>query len=141
MKKEKIILLFIAILIGLLVALGIFFFFQYTKQVKPSEIKKITIQNPSPAVQSSVFLTIDQPNDESVADNRVIRISGKTVPNAKIVILTQGNEEAAIPTVDGSFSTDITVDTGENIIQIIAVAPNGEIVSTKRVVTYSNESF
>lgn len=141
MRKEKIILLFIAILIGLLVALGAFFLYQYTKQVKPTEIKKITIQNPSPAPQSSVFLSIDQPLDEAVVDNRKIRISGKTVPNAKIVIVTQSSEEAAVPTADGSFSTDITIDSGENIIQIIAIAPDGEIVSAKRVITHSIESF
>lgn len=141
MKKEKIILLFIAVIIGLLIALGSFFFYQYTKQVKPTEIKEIKIQNPSPAPQSSVFLSIDQPNDESVTDNRIVHVNGKTVPNAKIVILTQGNEEAAIPTADGSFSTDITIESGENIIQVIAVAPDGEIVSAKRIVTYSTDSF
>lgn len=141
MKKEKIILLFIAVLIGILVALGAFFFYQYTRQVKSSEIKAITISNPSPTPSSSVFLSIDQPNDETVTDNRIVRINGKTVPNAKIVILTQGNEEAALPTSDGSFSTDITIDSGENIIQIISVAPDGEIVSAKRIVTYSTDNF
>lgn len=141
MKKEKIILSFIAASIGILVAVGSFFFYQSTKEVKPSEIKKITINNPTPTPESSVFLTITRPEDEEVVDKRIITVSGKTIPNAKIVILTQSNEEAAVASRDGSFSTEITLDENENIIEISATAPNGEITKVKRIVSYTTENF
>lgn len=141
MRKEKIILSFVASLIGLVVVLVIFFIYQSFKQVKPSEIKEITINNPSPTRESSIFLTIDEPIDEDVVDKRTIKISGKTVPGAKIVILTSTSEEAATPTSDGSFSTSITIDSGENIIQISAISEIGETVSVKRIVTFTTESF
>ncbi|KKQ34606.1 MAG: hypothetical protein US51_C0033G0007 [Microgenomates group bacterium GW2011_GWA2_37_6] len=141
MKKEKIILSAVAALIGILVALGAFFFYQSTKEVKPSEIKKIIINNPSPTPESSIFLTVISPKDEEVVDERIITISGKTIPDAKIIVLTQSNEEAGVAARDGSFSTEITLSQNENIIEISAIAPNGEIAKVRRVITYSTESF
>ena len=141
MKKEKIILSISALIIGILVAVTIFFLYQSTKKIKPEEIKTITINDPSPTPSSGLFLTIDRPGDEEVVDQRTLTISGKTIPDAKIVILTQSNEEAAVPTKDGNFSTDILLDQNENIIEISSIAPNGEIVKVKRVVIYSTEDF
>lgn len=141
MKKEKIILSFSATVIGILVSVGLFFFYQSTKKVKPSEIRKIIITNPNPTPESSIFLTVNRPVDEEVVDKRIITISGKTISNAKIIILTQTNEEAGVAARDGSFSTEITLDQNENIIEISAIAPNGEIAKVRRVVTYTTESF
>lgn len=141
MKKEKIILSLIAVIIGIFVAVGMFFIYQSTKKINPTELKTITVGNASPTPSSGLFLTIDSPKDEEVVSNRNLQISGKTVPDAKIVILTADNEEAAVPSKDGSFSTGINLSTGENIIEISATSPNGEIVKVKRVVSYSTENF
>ena len=141
MRKEKIILSASAALIGILVAVVGFFLYQSTKKVNPSEIKKITINSPSPTPQSGVFLTVDRPADEGVVEERIITISGKTIPGAKIVVITQGSEEAAVAAGNGNFSTEITLELEENIIEIIAVATNGEIAKLKRVVTYTTENF
>lgn len=141
MKKEKIILSFIAALIGIVVAIGAFFIYQSTKKVDPSEIKKINIENPTPTPSSTIFITVERPKDEEVTDERIITISGKTVPDAKIVVLTQSNEEAAVAASNGNFSTEITLDDGENIIEISAITENGEVAKTKLTVTYSTETF
>lgn len=141
MKKEKIILSIIALIIGVVVATACFFIYQSTRKVEKSSIKTISISDPSPTPSSGLFLTIDTPQDEEVVDTRTIKISGKTTPDAKIVILTQESEEAAIPTKDGSFSTDINLSSDENIIEVSAIGANGEIVKVKRVVSYSTESF
>jgi len=141
MKKEKIILTLISIIIGTCVAIGVFFIYQSTRKINPTELKTITVDNPSPTPSSNLFLTIDSPRDEQVVEEKNIKISGKTIPDAKIVILTAESEEAAVPGIDGSFSTDINLTNDENIIEISAIAPNGEIVKVKRVVSYSTESF
>lgn len=141
MKKEKIILTVISLIIGATVAIGVFFIYQSTKKINPTELKTITVNNVSPTPSSDLFLTIDSPKDEEVVEQKNIKISGKTIPNAKIVILTTNNEEAAIPGKDGSFSTDINLTADENIIEVSAIAPNGEIVKVRRIVSYSTESF
>lgn len=141
MKKGKILLSFSIVLILLLVVIAGFYLYQSSRKIKPSEIKTITINEPSPTPASGLFLTIDSPQDESVVNQRTVKVSGKTLPNAKIVIVTQTDEEGAVATKDGTFSTDITLDQDENIIEISAFGSNGEVVKTKRVVSYSTENF
>lgn len=141
MKKEKIILLIAAGTIGLLITFIGFFLYQSTRKVKPSEIKKITIKNPTPETQSSIFISVSSPRDDEVVDKRNLTVSGKTNPEAKILIISQSNQEAAVASRNGDFSADITIDENENILDIIAIAPNGEIAKTRKVVTFSTESF
>lgn len=141
MNKEKIILSISAIAVGALVAAGALFLYQSTKKIDPKDVKSISIEEPSPTPSSGLFLTIDTPNDEQITDENLIKVSGKTTPNAKIVILTATDEEAAIPSQDGSFSTEIGITQDENIIEIIAIAPNGDSVKARRVVSYTTEEF
>lgn len=141
MKKEKIILSFIAALIGIALAFAAFFIYQSSKKVDPTEIKKISIEDPSPTPGSSIFITVERPIDEEVTDERIITVSGKTVPDAKIIVLTESNEEAGVAAGNGNFSTEISLDDGENIIEVSAIAKTGEIAKTKLIVTYSTETF
>lgn len=141
MKKEKIVITIITIIIGIIVAIALFYLYQTTKKIEPEDIKNININEATPTPTSGLFLTVESPIDESVTDEKTIQIVGKTVPDAKIVILTATNEEAAVPADDGSFSTDIALDPDENIIEIIAFAENGENVKVRRVVSYSTEEF
>ena len=140
MTKEKIILSFVAIIIGLTVAGGAFYFYQSTKVIPQEQQIPITI-NPSPSPTPKVLLTVDEPKDENVYDSRVIKITGKTDPNATIIVLTDTDEDVLIPTLTGDFSTTVTIDTGQNVIQITAINKNGDTNTINRTVTYSTESF
>lgn len=140
MKKEKIILSFTAALIGIIVAASAFFIYQYTKRVDQGDVKKITI-NPLPTPKSSIFLTVDEPVDEAVVENRIIKVAGKSIPDARIVVLTKDSEEAGIASLNGSFSMDITLSTDENVIEVIAFSKEGETARVSRIVTYSTEEF
>lgn len=141
MKIKKLFTSIFILLIGLGFALGGFFLYQQSKVIKPSKIKKIVLESASPAPSSSIFISISQPNDEEVSSTRSLKISGKTIPNAKIVVLTPTTQEAGVAASDGSFTTDINLDLGENIIEISAVAPNGETAKIKRTVIYTTEDF
>lgn len=141
MRKEKIILSIVAATFGILVALGGFFFYQSTKELRSNQIKKITIESPTPNLEEGMFLNITTPKDEEVVTTRTIKVSGKTVPDAKIVVLSESFEQGAVADRNGDFSTDITLSQNENILQISAIAPNGETMKLTRIVTYSTESF
>ena len=140
MNKEKVILSFVAVLVGLLVAGGAFYFYQQTK-VLPSDLQKpisiTTNQTPKP----KVTLSLDEPKDESVSDTRVIKVSGKTDPDAVIVILTDNDYDVITPSSTGDFSTTETIRDGENSIEVTAMNKNGDVNTIKRTVTYSTESF
>lgn len=141
MKKEKLILSFIATLFGLLVAGIGFYLFQSTKTVNPTISKTIIIASPTPTPIPAVFLTVDRPKNEEVVKNKILVISGKTASNAVVSVLTNSSEEVITPTANGDFTTTATIGDGQNVIEIIALAPNGESAKIKRTVTYSQEEF
>ena len=145
MKLEKFILSIIGIFFGLLVAGSAFYFYQTVfqhqksqqKNVKGTETKKTLTPTPTP----SFFLNIDTPKDESVTNNKTVTVSGKTIPDATIIISTNSDDQVIPPSSQGDFSTTATIDTGENMITLTAIAPNGEEVKKTITVTYSTESF
>ncbi|OGH18127.1 MAG: hypothetical protein A3C22_02835 [Candidatus Levybacteria bacterium RIFCSPHIGHO2_02_FULL_37_10] len=141
MKKEKLILSFIAVLFGLLVAGGIFYLLQAAKTV-PSNITKIDpVVSPTPTLIPSVFLILDRPKNEEVVTDKVLTISGRSAGNAAIVIVTDSFEDVIMPALNGDFSATVKIDNGQNIIDVTAIAPNGESVTIKKTVTYSQEEF
>lgn len=141
MNKEKVILSFVAVTVGLVVAGLAFYFYQQTKVIPPENQKTVTIANPNPSPKPKVILAVNEPSDETVSQTKVIKVSGKTDPSALIVILTDSDENVISPSKTGDFSTTITLNNMENSIQITAIAPNGDTNTVERTVTYSTESF
>lgn len=140
MKKEKIILSMIAALFGLLVAAGAFYFLQVTKAPN-SKTKVISIASPTPSPLPSISLSLDSPKNEEVVGKKTIIVSGKTRSDAVIIILINGIETITTPSLSGNFSAQIFIGNGQNIINVISIAADGETKSLKRTVTYSEEDF
>lgn len=142
MKKEQVVLSFIAVLIGILVAGVAFYLYQSTRTISQSQIQKAkNLISPTPAIAPAVLLTIEAPTDEDVVDKKTIIISGKTNPNAIVVITTALGDQVITPTTTGSFSATATIDDGANSIEITAIAPDGQETKVTRTVTYSTETF
>ncbi|MEK7517769.1 MAG: hypothetical protein AAB583_04420 [Patescibacteria group bacterium] len=140
MKTEKIVLSFIATILGLLVA-GVAFFLFSAKETTPPKTKATSTVSPTPTALPSISLTLSQPKDEEVVNKKTITVSGKTRSDAVVVILTNGIESVIAPTISGDFSAQITISNGQNIIEVVAVAADGETKSIKKTVTYSEEEF
>lgn len=141
MKKESIVLSFIAVLVGILVAGGAFYIYQLTKTIPGTNIKPVSITLPTPTPSSSIFLALSSPNDESVVSAKTITVSGNTNPNSVIAITTQTNQQVVTPAQNGNFSATVSIEGGENLIEVTAIAPNGEEKVVKRTVTFSTEEF
>src|SRR3989338_1476638 len=141
MGKEKALLSFIAVFIGLLVAGIAFYFYENTKTITPSVEKTISSTPPTPTPKPSLFLTIGKPIDEEVVQKRIVTISGKTTSHATIIILAENSESIISPTTTGDFSTTINIENGQNVIEITAIAPNGEKTKVLKTVTFSTEEF
>jgi hypothetical protein len=142
MKIEKVVLSFVAILVGLVVAGIAFFIYQSTKIIPQNKIPKIVINSPTPLPGTShLFLSIDTPSDETVVANKSLTISGKTIQNATLIINTSSDTQVVNPASNGNYSVTVTLDDGENQVTIIAIAPNGEEMKKTITVTYSTEEF
>ncbi|MDO8686730.1 MAG: hypothetical protein Q7K11_00780 [Candidatus Berkelbacteria bacterium] len=141
MKTEKVIFSFIAILGGILITGVAFFLYQSTKVVPSSKTKTVSIAQPSPTPKSSIYLTIESPKNEDVVDTKTITVSGKTIPEATIVISSGDFDQVISPARNGDFTATLTIGDGQNKIDITAIAPNGEDIKTTRIITFSTESF
>ncbi len=141
MKTEKLILSFIATLFGLLVAGVAFYLFQATKTITPSNTKTISFASPSPTPLPSIFLTVDRPKDEEVVTSKILIVSGRSTGNAVVIVMTDSFEDVITPSANGDFSTSVSINDGQNIVEITAIAPNGESTTIKKTVTYSQEEF
>ncbi len=141
MKQEKVILSFVAILIGLIVTGAAFFLFQNSKKIttiNDTISKKIS---PTPQPQSSFFLILNEPKDESVTNKKSITVSGKTKNTATIVVITSADQQVLKPSLQGDFSTTIQIGEGLNYIRVHAINSNGENQIVERVVGFTTEDF
>lgn len=141
MKKEKIVLSFVAVLIGILVAGVAFYFYQEGKTIPTSETNSKAKIQPSPTPKSTIFLALETPENEAVFDKKTIKVAGKTVPEATIIISTDTQDQVVTPASSGSFSTTTTIGDDQNIIVITAIAPNGDEQQLTRTITFSTENF
>lgn len=141
MKAEKLILSFIATLLGLLVAGVAFYAYQATKTITPNNTKTISLATPTPTHVPSVFLTVDRPKNEEVVKSKVLTVSGKSTSNAVVIVITDSLDDVITPSLTGDFSTTVNLDDGQNVLEIISIAPNGESIRIKKTVTYSQEEF
>lgn len=141
MRSEKIILSFIAIVVGILVTGGAYYLYQNTKKVPIENSKTIVISKPSPTPSAGVFLSIKSPSDQSVISKKVVSIQGSTDKEATVVIVTPVDQQVLNPSSSGDFSTTVNIDDDQNFIEIIAISPEGEETRVVRTVTFSTEDF
>ncbi len=144
MKAEKIILSFIAILIGLLVA-GVAFYLYQTTKVVPEDGKKVISANiqatPTPAPTDPIYLTVDEPKEEAVISKRSVTISGKTKADATVIVSSEEQDQVATPSADGSFTLTHTIGDGTNIIEVTAIFADGTEKTIQKTITYTSEEF
>lgn len=146
MKTERLILSFIAVLVGLLVA-GIGFYIYQVASKKPAEnTNQITLStSPTPSTKQSAAdqypLTLDSPADEQVLDKKTVTVSGKTGKDILVVISTGTADQVIKSTSSGNFSATQTIDSGLSTIRVTALFPDGQERHALRTITYSTESF
>lgn len=141
MKQEKVILSFVAIIIGITFTGAAFYLYQNTKKVAPSNNIAVN-SSPTPVLEkSSFYLIVNSPKNESISSKKSLTVSGKTAKNATVVILTSADQQVIEPSSQGDFSTTIQLKDGLNYIKIQSIAQNGEIQTVERVVGFTTEDF
>lgn len=144
MKAEKVILSFVAVLIGLIAAGIAFYLYQTTQKPNSPQIKNIAIV-PSPTAaplsDSEHLFKIDNPKNEGVFDKKLIKVSGKTVKGATIIISTEDGDQVVTPAGNGDFTLTQTIPDGTTIVQFVAIFPDGTEKKETRTVTFSTETF
>lgn len=93
----------------------------------PSKIIKITYDNEKPNLE------VYEPEDnKSVQGERKLRVSGKTDPDAEVLV----NDSRVIVKADGTFQTEVSLNDGDNAITIKASDKASNTVQLERKVTF-----
>lgn len=143
MKAEKVVLSFVAILVGLIAAGVAFYLYQATKTLPESEATPLTaVVSPTPSDSDDKYLlNIETPRDEEVFDKKNVTIKGKTLPGSTVIISSDSDDEVVTPADNGIFTLTQTIPDGTSILRITAIFPDGQEKTETRTVTFSTESF
>lgn len=94
----------------------------------PSKLIKLIYSNEKPKLELS-----EPPDNHQIkGGDKKLRVSGKTDPLSSVTV----NGQTMIVTVEGNFSTEISLNDGENIITVAAISPIGNSTSLQRRVTF-----
>lgn len=141
--KERIVIIFIAVTLGLLATTVAFFLYESAKPTTKMAEEKgpITKVVKTETPTDTITLNVTDPKDQSLTTKRTITVKGTTNPENTLLISTNQEDVAAVPTKNGDFSVSITIDAGVNEITVTAVAPDGTSKKDIRVVSFSSDEF
>ncbi len=88
---------------------------------------------PTQVSQNQITLTVSSPTNGQEVSTPTIVVTGKTVPNADVVV----NETDLKADANGNFSITITLEEGDNYLLITASDPAGNFSEWEGSVTYT----
>ncbi len=153
MRKEFIVAVFVGLIVGLLIVVGMLVAGQAFKK---HQSKLDTSKGGAPLISTSATSTvpasptpaaakhsisIGQPEDNSVVSANELIISGKTTPQSTVAIVAEKNEYFTGADEAGLFSQKIELITGVNEIKIASLAPNEEQAEIILTVVYTTAEF
>lgn len=135
--KQFIISQLLLLLFGLIILGGIYYILniRYYKDNKPF------LNGPLTSAPKSLRLDLDQPDDDSLVFSASIIVSGQTGPIKEVLISTDSQDLVIKSKPDGSFSTVINLDEGENTVTAVVFDSDGDSRSLERTVYYSKEKL
>lgn len=146
MRKEVVFAIVLGFALGLIITLGIW---QANKAIKEQQSQTNTedIALPSPSQEQPVqknipfSLTIVKPEDESVSASDKTTVSGTTEPGAQVVVVGEKGEEILEADENGIFSTEISLTSGTNEINVTAYSEKGDEATKTILVVYSTSEI
>lgn len=139
--KERIVIIFIAVTLGLLATTIAFFLYESAKpakMVQTKEPKKIT--KIIPPIQK-LALTVTDPKNETITTKRTVTVKGETQPENTLIISSNQEDVTISPASNGTFSTTIAIDAGVNKLIVTTIDPEGNSQRETRIVSFSSEEF
>lgn len=136
MRKEVLLAIFIGLSLGLIITYGI-----YT--ARSSRRSPTATPTPGPVVDplSSPFesteLIVTNPQDEIIQRDPDLTVTGTTWPNSFVVVVVKEREVITTADENGDFSVRVRLETGGNIITIVALNTDGRQVTQERTVTWA----
>lgn len=139
MRKEVLVAILIGIILGGLVAFGIW---RANLAFLPQKEETKTEQTASPTSKPDASLSsliITQPENGSVIPESKVIIKGAAAPNSTVVILTESNDFVTQADKDGGFEQEAELEGGPNEITVTAYDDSGNETTQTLTLVYSTE--
>lgn len=136
MRKEVLIAIIIGFGLGLVITFGIWTANKALREAPPAVPTEEEVElTPTPA--PTLELIITSPENNIISEEEMIEVSGQTAPRAIIAITYPEGEKLLEADEDGSFSTEISLIGGDNLIKISAFNDEGDEATKTLSVVYS----
>lgn len=108
----------------------------------PEKFKAAVPQyNPVTKEPVSLFLELTSPEDDILSNDASVVISGRTSPNATVIISSNDNDSGLESGNDGQFSKVFPLSDGPNIIEITAIDSEGNSKSVTKSIFFTEEKI
>lgn len=98
-------------------------------------------QDPVTTAPISLYLELTSPDDDSYSTSNTIVVSGKTIPEATVAMISQSDNEVLSANEIGEFSKVFPLDKGLNLITVTSYDNKGNAKSVTIHVYYSSEEI
>lgn len=141
MRKEVLWAIVAGIILGLIVAFGVYRVNSSIKSKNQETIQKTP--TPKPSIPGEFKVVLDKPENNDVVTSDFVNVSGLTKALSWIVITTEESDYITQSEEDGSFNQEVDLIPGINQIKVTAFYPkenNGSVEpsTTKVLVVYSS---
>lgn len=137
MRKEVLIAIIIGFGLGLVITFGIWTANKALKETAPTTVPTEEEAEVTPTPMPALELVIVSPENNTISEKEIIEVSGQTASRAIIAITYPEGEKLLEADEDGSFSTEISLIGGDNLIEISAFNEEGDQATKTLTVVYS----
>lgn len=143
-RKEVTLAIVIGLVIALIIAGGIYRAKTAIEKFDPTTLIPQKMKNndkkPDANNEQKLFVELDTP-DNLVTDQIKFTIAGKTVPGTYIAITTESTDYLIVPSDTGSFSQEVTLIKGANLLTVTVYTSTGEKVEESLSVVYTSATL
>lgn len=149
MKKEVFLAIFIGFILGLVITFGIWtankslqkMANQPDNTVADASIETSPTPIPDNPISNTISLTISTPEDEFLTNSNTLKVTGKTLANAVVAIMSETGEVLVQADINGLFSADVSLEGGYNLITVTATDDKGNSSTQSLTVTYTTSKI
>ncbi len=138
MNKDAVAAAAVGFTIGLIVAVLLWIGPRFITSRNQQQVNLNSDQSSTTAAK----ITLKSPGNGEVVKNKLIKVEG-TAPINDLIVITSPAQEAITNTApDGSFTTSITLEEGENTLSVSAYTETGDIHDNHTIsVIYTSENL
>lgn len=137
MRKEVLVAIIIGFGLGLVITFGIWTANKALKEAAPTTTAPTEEEEVTPTPTPTLELVIISPENNIISEEEIIEVSGQTTPRAIIAVTYPEGEKLFEADEDGSFSTEISLVGGDNLIEISVFNDEGDETTEILTIVYS----